>query len=172
MTVLENGELIGRDPVNIVVRRVIGRQSPLAVGRACHEWGRAPMWVHKSHQQITRERGRQWLSFRGPILWFVTMFVGGIMLAAQGPRRAVSHWPSTWSEVILCAISFAALGAIVNYALQVVLKTRLYPFGVRVDVVICDTCHRVKRRDRDGRCECGGKFDDFENWTWVDGGEK
>lgn len=130
------------------------------------------MWVHKSSPQITRERGRLWLSFRGPVLWFVTMFAGGIMLAAQGPRHAVAHWPSTWSEVILSATSFAAFVAIVTYVLQIVLKARLYPFSVRVDVVMCDTCHRVKRRDREGCCECGGKFDDFDNWTWIDEGEQ
>ena len=112
------------------------------------------------------------MSFRGPVLWFVTIFAAGIISAAQGPRLAVTHWPGTWSEVILSATSFAAFVAIVNYGLQLVLKTRLYPFGVRVDVVMCDTCHRVERRNREGCCECGGKFEDFDNWTWIDEGEK
>lgn len=130
------------------------------------------MWVRKSTHKITRERGHLWLSFRGPVLWFLIMFAGAIVLTAQGPRTAVAHWPSTWFEVISRATVFAAVVAIGVYVLQIILNSKLDPFAVKVDVVMCDTCHRVKRRDGEASCECGGKFNDFDNWMWVDQPEK
>ena len=128
--------------------------------------------MRMSDQEITRERGRFWLSFRGPVLWFLIMFAGAIVSTAGGPRLAATHWPGTWSEIIYLASCFAALVSLGAYALQIVLKTKLDPFAVRVHVVMCDTCHRVKRRDCEDRCECGGKFDDFDNWMWIDESEK
>jgi hypothetical protein len=126
------------------------------------------MWVRKTNQHNTSKCGRLWLSFRGPVLWFLVTFAGGILLALRGPYLAVTHWPSTWPEVISSATSFAAVFAIGSYALQILLKRRLVPFAVECDVVMCDTCHRVKQRDRETTCECGGKFDDFDNWTWIE----
>lgn len=130
------------------------------------------MWVRKSNQRVIKKPSGFWLCFRGPVLWFITTFAGAIVLTARGPRLPAAHWPSTWSEVISRAALSAAVVAIGVYALQIVLKIRFDPFAVRVDVVICDTCHRVKRRDAEASCECGGKFDDFDNWMWKDDGDK
>ena len=130
------------------------------------------MWVRKSSQRVTKAPSGSRLSFRGPVLWFMIMFAGAIVLTARGPRFPAAHWPSTWFEVISSAALSAAVVAIGVYVLQIVLKTRLDPFAPKVDVVICDTCYRVKRRDGETGCECGGKFDDFDNWTWIDEGEK
>lgn len=127
------------------------------------------MWVRKSSQQIAKER-RMWSSFRGPLLWFLIMFVGGVALTFQGPRFPVTHWPSTWQEAFCVAVFPAAIVAVVAYLLQLILKKRITVLD-DVDVVICDACHRVKRRDSESTCECGGKFEDFDNWTWIEGGK-
>lgn len=130
------------------------------------------MWVRKSNQEITKERGRLLWSFRGPVLWFLIMFAGAVLLTLQGPRIAAAHWPTTWSEVIYRATLFATVVAIGVYALQIVFKTQLDPLAVRGHFVMCETCHRVKRRDREASCECGGKFDDLDNWRWTDEGDE
>jgi len=130
------------------------------------------MWVRKSNEQIARERRRSWLSFRVPILWFLIFFVGGIGIALQGPRRQAQHWPRTWSEILSGAAVDAGVIAIVAYAVQLLCKERLDPGRVGADVVMCDTCHRVKHPDNQSKCECGGTFDDFEKWTWIDGDGK
>jgi len=34
--------------------------------------------------------------------------------------------------------------------------------------VICNSCHHIKTRDNALSCECGGTFEPFENWKWID----
>lgn len=101
-------------------------------------------------------------------MWFLIVYVLGVAIAIQGPRRSVTHWPSTWREVLSGSVLCAAVVAIVAYALQLVLRKKIDPLGIDADVVFCDTCHRVKRRDSQARCECGGRFDDLDNWNWID----
>jgi hypothetical protein len=35
-------------------------------------------------------------------------------------------------------------------------------------LLICDRCFRTKSADRKQYCECGGTFEDFDLWKWVD----
>jgi len=128
------------------------------------------MWMRKSDQQMARERSRLWLSFRGPVVLFLIVFIGGIGIAIQGPRRNAGegHWPTTLSAIFINATMIATVAAIAGYALQLVLRRTIRPLDTGVKVVICDTCYRVKRRDGENKCECGGTFDDFDKWTWID----
>ena len=131
------------------------------------------MWVRKSGHQMARERNRLWLSLGGPVFSFLIMFIGGIGIAIQGPRRAGGSWPSTWPEVLSSATLLAGIVAVFHYSLQLVLQRRISALGISSDeVVICDTCYRVKRRDGEGICGCGGTFDDVDKWTWIDEDEK
>ena len=126
------------------------------------------MWVRKSDEQIARDRPRLWLSFRGPLLWFLVLFVLGIPRAIEGPRSPVQTWPQTWPEILSSSWRFAATVALAVYILQFVLRRRIGPTGSSGKVVICDTCHRVMHPSSEGKCQCGGKLDDFDNWTWID----
>lgn len=123
------------------------------------------MWVRKSDQQIATDRHRIWLCLRGPVSWFF-IIVGMAVMSVFSPRNAEGHWPRDWL-VYLCVASLIAGGvAVVVYGLQYFFGMRFNPFGT--EVVICDKCHRVKRLDDDHNCECGGAFDDFDRWTWID----
>jgi hypothetical protein len=126
------------------------------------------MWVRKTDEQIARARSHLWLSFRGPLSWSLVLFVCGIVLALQGPRGPAQHWPHTWPEILSFATRGAVIAALVLYVLQLVVQRKIDPFGTFGKVAICDTCHRVQHPNSEGRCECGGKFDDFDNWTWTD----
>ncbi len=33
---------------------------------------------------------------------------------------------------------------------------------------ICNTCYSVVPRSKLKKCECGGKYEPFENWKWVE----
>jgi hypothetical protein len=135
------------------------------------------MWMRKSDEQMAqmaRERSRYWLSLQGPAIMFVVGFgasCGAAIVGGRAPAPQV-HWPSTWHEVFPCTIYVATLigtiAAIAGYILQLVLKRRINPFASKVKVVICNACYRVKRLDSESKCECGGTFERFENWTWVD----
>jgi hypothetical protein len=72
------------------------------------------------------------------------------------------------SDILAVATIVAAVVAIAGYALQLVLRRTIRPLDTGVKVLICDTCHRVKHRDGENKCECGGTFDDFDKWTWID----
>jgi hypothetical protein len=126
------------------------------------------MWMRNSDQQVAREHSRLRLSFRGPVFSFLIMFIGGIGIAIQGPHRAGGGWPHTWPEVLSGATLLAGIVAVFHYALQLVLQRRINALGISDEVVICDTCYRVKRRDGEGICGCGATFDDFDKWTWID----
>ena len=125
------------------------------------------MWVRKSVEQIASERRTLWHSFRGPAAWFVVTLAAEIVLAIQGPRLHVEHWPRTWSQILFIATMVAVVVAVVIYVLQVILGTT-DPLRLRAKTLICDSCHRVKDRDCEKSCECGGKFEDFQLWKWVD----
>ena len=110
-----------------------------------------------------------WLSFRGPVLWFLVIYVGMAVIAIRGPiLSAGENWPDTWAEVLSSAMWPSAVLAIVAYVLQLVLGTKIDPLDVAPKILICDRCHRTKRRDRETKCECGGTFDSLDNWTWID----
>lgn len=137
------------------------------------------MWMRKSEEQLARERRGVWRSFRGPAVLFLICFLADVGIAIQGPRQGTGpvHWPKTFSEILGGATFVATVAAIGWYTLQLVLRRRLNPLvlasklGDRTnydDVVICDSCYRVKHGDNESNCECGGVFDDFDKWTWVD----
>jgi hypothetical protein len=127
------------------------------------------MWVRKSEQQMAAERSRPWLSFSGPAVLFVICFLADLGIALRGPfyPTGQGHWPVTWSAMLGGAAFVATVVAIATYILQLVLRRRLDPWAIHAKVVICDTCHRVKHRDAENKCECGGAFDDFNKWTWI-----
>ena len=129
------------------------------------------MWVRKSSEKTAREHRRLWLSIRGPVAWFVVVYVAEVAFAIQGPYRHVDHWPSTLSQILSGAALIAATFAVVLYVLQLVLRSG-DPLRLGSKLVMCDTCHRVKHFDRKDTCECGGKFEEFDNWTWIDGDAK
>jgi len=128
------------------------------------------MWMRKSDQQVAKEHSRLWLSFRGPVILFIICFLASIAVGIQGPRNSAGQvpWPDTFCKILRGATFIATVAAIACYTLQLVLRRKLDPLAIRAKVDICDTCHRVKRRDGEDKCECGGTFDDFDNWTWID----
>ena len=73
------------------------------------------MWVRKGAEQIARERGRFWRSFRGPVVWFLILFFAGLVKGILGPFRPVRQWFGSWSELVSFAAVFAAVVAIVAY---------------------------------------------------------
>ncbi len=33
---------------------------------------------------------------------------------------------------------------------------------------ICNVCHSVVSRSKNKKCECGGKYEPFDDWKWVE----
>jgi len=97
-----------------------------------------------------------------------------IAVAIEGPRQGLPSWPRSWLDVIVISTFISTVAAVADYALQLILGRKLDPWDIHVRLDICDTCHRIRRRDKSTLCDCGGRFDDFDNWTWIDGtdGEK
>lgn len=124
------------------------------------------MWVRKSDQQIASER-RVWCSFGGPLVAFVIFFIGTIALAIQGPRRHVEYWPVTWPQILQSAVAYASFLAIMVYALQILFRRRINFLAIKGRVAICSKCHLLKNTDRNKVCECGGTFENADNWTWI-----
>jgi hypothetical protein len=125
------------------------------------------MWVRKTAEQMAMERDRIRLSFRGPAAWFaICLLLNTVMIFG---KACTSIDSKTLYGMFLIAIALATLVAIVGYVRQIIHGKTLDSLSIRI--VICDRCHRVKRRDGEVKCECGGTFDDFDKWTWIDGDE-
>jgi hypothetical protein len=133
------------------------------------------MWVRKSEEQAARERSRRSRSFGEPAALAAVCFLCFFGKLAEAPRFPGQHGPYSWSEILGFSTFAAAVVAIAGYVVQVACQRPLSSVVSALSsttVVMCDTCHRVKRRDREQKCECGGTFDDFENWTWIEGDEE
>ena len=125
------------------------------------------MWVRKSDREIEKQNRRLWLSFRGPAIWCLLVFAAAIATILS-PRNAEGRWPCDWATFLCRASVVGAIAGVAVYALQIAFQRRIGLFGVSRDVVMCDICHRVKRRDSETECECGGKFGEFDDWKWID----
>src|SRR6185295_16857116 len=126
------------------------------------------MWIRKTEEEIARERSRIWLSIKEPAVLFLICFFANLAVAMQGPRLRVSgRWPDTWHKMLFGSTIIAMIAAITGYALQILRRKKLSSLTKYGKVVICNACHRVKHRDNESDCECGGKFDEFDNWTWI-----
>jgi hypothetical protein len=122
---------------------------------------------------MVAKHGCVWLSFRGPAVVFVVCFVASVGIAIEGPRApTIQPWPDSWSEILSGATFIAAVAAVATYVLQLILQRPFDLLAIHAKIDMCDSCHRVKHWDSVSKCECGGAFDDFDKWTWVDGDEK
>jgi hypothetical protein len=131
------------------------------------------MWIRKSAEQLAKERGRWWLSFRGPA--FLLLFGFGMcLLWVYGPGKYPTHTKTLppWPQVLCFAVFGGTFAAIGGYVLQIFLRRKIRPWDMGKKVVMCDSCHRVKNLDRENQCECGGTFDNLDNWRWVDDAEE
>ena len=133
------------------------------------------MWVRKSKVQIAKERDREWRSLRGPAMYFLIGFI--LTLSSLYNKRIGGILPPRyWPRLLVLACVVAVLAASIAYGLQRLLRTKVVPsisdfdpsVPRKADTVICDRCHGVKQRDGELACQCGGQFDDFDNWTWID----
>jgi hypothetical protein len=130
------------------------------------------MWVRKGDRETAAKHPRVWMCLRGPAVVFLFGFLAMVGGGVEGPRTSVEAWPQSFSEILYCAAVFATAAAIAVYVLQLILRRPLDLVGMlfagHVKVVICNSCYRVKERDAATKCECGGTFEDFDRWTWVE----
>jgi hypothetical protein len=128
----------------------------------------ASVWLRKSEELLAKEHYRR-LSFLEPALLWLTCVAATVAIFLEGPRFPTNGvWPTTWSKVVYKAALLGTIVAIADCILQVFFRKSIMSFVRPLHVVMCDNCHRVKHRDRQTMCECGGTFDDFDNWMWVD----
>jgi hypothetical protein len=128
------------------------------------------MWIRKTNSQLASERNRIWLSFGGPAVLFFICVICNLIIVIRGPLDGGNHarWPSTWSEALGISFFVGTFGAVIGYVLQIVFRKKLASLITYGKIVICSKCHRVKYLDQETTCECGGTFENFDNWTWVD----
>jgi hypothetical protein len=126
------------------------------------------MWVRKSNQEIEAQRKSLWLFFRGPLIWSVIIFFCGLAVSIQGPSVGGGTWFSNWADVLKYTTKFSFFIAIVLYVLQLVFQWRIDPLVLGSKAVICNKCHEFQKASNEFNCKCGGKFEDFDNWKWID----
>lgn len=131
------------------------------------------MWTRKSDQQIAEERSRPdryWLSFSGPICVFVIWSILGLFsLVFSKSGSGIAFRPLTAIHILRKVAEFSLVVAIASYVLQLILRKSLGNMSWGFPkVMICDTCHRAKNNNGKDTCECGGRFENIDNWEWIE----
>jgi hypothetical protein len=128
------------------------------------------MWVHKTTKEIADQRRKLWFAFGGPFFILILVFFCGVIKDMAGLYKA-GHSPSrefTLGQILSFASGFAVSAAIVTYLCQLLFGRPLLSLMEKSKVLICDKCFRMKNSDGQQSCECGGKFEDFDLWKWID----
>jgi len=128
------------------------------------------MWVRKNAKEIAEDRCNIWLAFGGPALACAIAFVLTVVgtLAGPKPSHQVVCWPTNWYQTIRVAAKVSILATIVAYVCQVLFGKPIMSLLFSSNVCVCNKCYRVKSPDGQQSCACGGRFEDFELWKWVD----
>jgi hypothetical protein len=128
------------------------------------------MWIHKSENQDIQNQSCERFSLR----YFVSVFVVVFLVCLSGALIAPLPYgirptkPTTWYGILLNCSIIAAVVAITLYLMRVIYNKRCDPLVSRVQIDICNKCFRVKHHEQSVKCECGGTFEDFDKWKWID----
>ncbi|MGO8691326.1 MAG: hypothetical protein ACLQLG_17020 [Thermoguttaceae bacterium] len=126
------------------------------------------MWARKTGDEIANEPRKVWWAFSGPTLASFMMFVGGVLSLVTGPKfGGGASRPSTAGGFLFKAAVLSLLAWLFAYVCQIIFRKPFFSLLSR-KVVICNNCYRVKSPDGNARCGCGGEFEDFARWKWVD----
>ncbi len=138
------------------------------------------MWVRKTPEEIAKERNTLWRRLSSLMM---AAFLGfGLSIALMSGGRYGPHHPIT-SAGFLLAVAVGLIAMVAAYLAQLRFGKPLFsrycgqPSGGRYSPPgyegsqICDTCHRVRPYDPQQVCDCGGKFEDLDDWKWVEDGE-
>jgi hypothetical protein len=124
------------------------------------------MWVRKCAEETASERKSLRLSLSGPIIWCLVSFAGILGLEISGPRQGINGLGrgTTFPAMLMRAALVGVAAGVVGYVIQLVRGRRIGS----PRALICAECHIAKNPDRAEKCKCGGTFEDFDNWKWVD----
>jgi hypothetical protein len=89
-----------------------------------------------------------------------------------GPRSRPRQWPNSLGQFLVIAAIVSLVAWLAAFLWQLISGKRILPFrsppGSDKKVVMCNRCYQVKSPDDNARCDCGGEFEDFDLWKWVD----
>jgi hypothetical protein len=132
------------------------------------------MWVRKTPEEIARKKTKLWKAFGGPVLFALLVcacwIVRDLVDFRDGPDagRPVGG-PVNVNRLLWQAAVSLPFVAGLAYLLQLMIGMPFLELGVGPSkVLICDKCYRTKNPDGQGSCDCGGTFEDFSLWKWVD----
>lgn len=118
------------------------------------------MWIRRTSEEIVRLRRRHWL--RRAVLMSVMLctlcFAGPYVGKGGGlPGKLLS-----WEQKFYLSLAIGFVVGILSYAIE----GGFGCFPVSDHVTICNTCHKIVTGKKDMRCECGGVYENFDEWTW------
>jgi hypothetical protein len=129
------------------------------------------MWIYKSPEDIAKERRKIWLSFGGPFMIFILGMILCIIRSLVGPINPIhggQYSPDSWDNAIIHSLKTSLIMAIIVYLLQLLFAKPFLSIIYPSKVMICNKCYKVKSSDGQQSCDCGGNFEDFDLWKWVD----
>ena len=142
------------------------------------------MWVRKTAGEILKERSTLWKRLPSLMLAGFFGFCVGISATCGGGgggRYGGPYQPGkfTWPGVLI-AVVLGGLAMLYAHVVQMRFREKMFANRCRslfrggilppknLGVQICNTCHQTKLYDRQSDCDCGGKFENIDDWKLVD----
>ncbi len=135
------------------------------------------MWVHKTPDEIGKEDdpASEPVSLPRALLGATVVAVLIFIIAVGAilsPKGRSAGWLTgrlSGTQIILIGAALSLTGWLAAFLWQVIYRRpALFFTSASGKVVICNRCYRVKTPDGDDHCGCGGEFEDFALWKWVD----
>jgi hypothetical protein len=134
-----------------------------------------PMWIRMTPDEY-RKQYYSWRKFVfQPVVVSSIAFALASLKGIAGPKPGTpvsnaGYVAHSYCEAVQNGAIWAALVGIVCLLLEIAFRRPLFAvfrrFGAQV--VICSKCFRVKNRNSESNCACGGEFEDIEHWKWID----
>lgn len=101
---------------------------------------------------------------RRSLACFVVAFVLFYILGIIGWGKPNWHDPLPWPRALYSSFLLSLLLATLLFLFQSVYGWRL-PHD---RIMTCSTCHKMQSFNEKPACACGGIFEDFDAWRWVE----
>jgi ribosomal protein L37E len=134
----------------------------------------AMVWVRKTRKERARERNAPAQRLKSLLLAGFLGFALGVGVMSTGNLGSNGRVTGTGFLVAIVfglVAMYGAHRARLRYGKPLFTRQHGQTQGkylpVSTDRQICNRCGRMRFYDRQPDCECGGKFEDFEEWKWV-----
>jgi hypothetical protein len=128
------------------------------------------VWQRKSPEELKEDERKRSRHRKNPTLPIIIAVFGAVISffgeLFDAPRGVPTLWFFVLSFIVLFVVSYIGQYFFDDAASFVMFLLSGGPVG-KSPTQICSLCHEIKTGDKTKVCHCGGPFEPFEHWKWV-----